>query len=241
MKAMIFCAGLGTRLKPLTDNKPKALVELAGKTLLEHVVDKLKREGFHDIIINVHHFADMVEDFVERKKQFGINITISDERDLLLDTGGGLKKAASFFDDERPFLIHNVDIISDISLKDLYHSNLKTASLVTLAVSARMSSRYFLFDNKMRLAGWKNVKTNEQKIARVGDTYLPFAFNGIHVVNPRIFSLMDGFDGKFSIVDLYLHLARTQSISGFDATQYHIIDVGKPASLAEAEELLSGR
>lgn len=238
MKAMIFCAGLGTRLKPFTDDKPKALVELAGKPLLEHVVERLKSFGFNDIIINVHHFADLVEEFVASKNQFGINVAISDERNLLLDTGGGLKKAASFFDDGKPFLIHNVDIVSDIDLKALYEENLRTNALVTLAVSARMSSRYFMFDEKMRLAGWKNVKTNEQKIARVGDTYHPFAFNGIHVVNPRIFTMMNDFEGKFSIVDLYLHLAKAQPIMGYDVTKNHIIDVGKPAALHEAEKLM---
>lgn len=235
---MVFCAGLGTRLKPLTDDRPKALVELNGKPLLEHVVLRLKSFGFTDIIVNVHHFADKVQEFIERKDQFGIRVTISDERDLLLDTGGGLKKARDFFSDDRPFLIHNVDIVSDIDLGALYKWHKKTGALATLAVSSRTSSRYFLFDSTMRLAGWKNVKTNEQKIARVGDTYLPFAFNGIHVVSPRIFELMDGFDGKFSIVDLYLHLAKAQSIVGFDVSKSFIVDVGKPAALLEAEKLM---
>lgn len=238
MKAMIFCAGLGTRLKPLTNDKPKALVPLAGKPLIQHVVERLKSFGFDDIIINVHHFADKVEEFVKQNDSFGVNITISDERSLLLDTGGGLKKAASFFSDGRPFLIHNVDIISNIDLGELYRHNVESGALASLAVSNRLSSRYFLFDNQMQLAGWKNIKTNEQKIARVGDTYLPFAFNGIHVVNPEIFGLMDGFDGKFSIVDLYLTLAKHSCIEGVDVTKNRIIDVGKPAALLEAEKLI---
>lgn len=238
MKAMIFCAGLGTRLKPFTDDKPKALVLLAGKTLLEHVVERLKQFGVTDIIINVHHFADKVEAFVASKENFGINITVSDERELLLDTGGGLKNVAPFFNDGKPFLIHNVDIISDIDLGELVRQNADSGALVSLAVSHRMSSRYFLFDGHMQLAGWKNLKTNQQKIARVGDTYIPFAFNGIHVVNPAIFELMDGFDGKFSIVDLYLHLAQNHFIEGVDVTKSRIIDVGKPASLLEAEALI---
>lgn len=235
---MIFCAGLGTRLKPLTDDKPKALVPLAGKPLIEHVVERLKSYGFTDLIINVHHFADKVEEFIATKGYFGVDITISDERSLLLDTGGGLKKAAPFFNDGKPFLIHNVDIISDINLADLYRRNVESGALASLAVSNRLSSRYFLFDNNMQLAGWKNIKTNEQKIARVGDTYLPFAFNGIHVVNPAIFDLMDGFEGKFSIVDLYLHLAKHSSIEGVDVSKNRIIDVGKPAALLEAEMLI---
>ena len=238
MKAMIFCAGLGTRLKPLTDDKPKALVPLAGKPLIEHVVERLKSYGFTDIIVNVHHFADKVEAFLAEKNYFGVNITISDERDSLLDTGGGLKKTAPFFNDGQPFLIHNVDIISDINLADLYRRNVESGALASLAVSNRLSSRYFLFDNTMQLAGWKNIKTNEQKIARVGDTYLPFAFNGIHVVNPAIFDLMNGFEGKFSIVDLYLHLAKHSSIEGVDVSKSRIIDVGKPAALLEAEKLI---
>jgi len=238
MKAMIFCAGLGTRLKPLTDDKPKALVPLAGKPLIEHVVERLKSYGFTDIIINVHHFADKVEAFIAKKDYFGVNITVSDERNLLLDTGGGLKKAAHFFGDGKPFLIHNVDIISDINLADLYRRNAESGALASLAVSNRLSSRYFLFDNTMQLVGWKNLKTNEQKIARVGDTYLPFAFNGIHVVNPAIFDLMDGFEGKFSIVDLYLHLAKSHFIEGIDVSKNRIIDVGKPAALLDAEKLI---
>jgi NDP-sugar pyrophosphorylase family protein len=238
MKAMIFCAGLGTRLKPLTDDKPKALVPLAGKPLIEHVVERLKSFGFTDIIINVHHFADKVEAFLADRSSFGVNITVSDERNLLLDTGGGLKKAASFFSDGQPFLIHNVDIISDINLADLYGRHVESRALASLAVSNRLSSRYFLFDNSMQLAGWKNIKTNEQKIARVGDTYLPFAFNGIHVVSPEIFNLMEGFDGKFSIVDLYLHLAKSHFIEGIDVTKNRIIDVGKPAALLDAEKLI---
>ncbi|WP_320052448.1 nucleotidyltransferase family protein [uncultured Acetobacteroides sp.] len=238
MKAMVFCAGLGTRLKPLTDDRPKALVPLAGKPLIEHVVERLKSFGFTDIIVNVHHFADKVEAFLAERGNFGVNITVSDERNLLLDTGGGLKKAAHFFSDGQPFLIHNVDIISDINLAELYGRHVESRALASLAVSNRLSSRYFLFDNAMQLAGWKNIKTNEQKIARVGDTYLPFAFNGIHVVNPAIFELMDGFDGKFSIVDLYLQLAKSHFIEGIDVTKSRIIDVGKPAALLEAEKLI---
>ncbi len=235
---MVFCAGLGTRLKPLTDDRPKALVPLAGKPLIEHVVERLKSFGFTDIIVNVHHFADKVEAFLAERGNFGVNITVSDERNLLLDTGGGLKKAAHFFSDGQPFLIHNVDIISDINLAELYGRHVESRALASLAVSNRLSSRYFLFDNAMQLAGWKNIKTNEQKIARVGDTYLPFAFNGIHVVNPAIFELMDGFDGKFSIVDLYLQLAKSHFIEGIDVTKSRIIDVGKPAALLEAEKLI---
>lgn len=237
MKAMIFCAGLGTRLKPYTDTMPKALVPLAGKPLLEHIVERLKGFGFNEFVVNVHHYADMVEHFIESKKSFGVDVVISDERDLLLDTGGGLKKAASLLNDGDPFLIHNVDIISNIDIASLYQQHKASNALASLAVSNRLSSRYFLFDEQMTLSGWKNIKSNEQKISRVGDTYLPFAFNGIHVVSPEIFDLMGNFDGKFSIVDLYLELAKKMRLVGVDVTKNHIIDVGKPAALADAVKL----
>lgn len=238
MKAMIFCAGLGTRLKPYTDSVPKALVQLAGKPLLTHVIERLKTFGVDEVVVNVHHFANKVEAFIADRNSYGIKVSISDERDMLLDTGGGLKKAADLLNDGKPFIIHNVDIMSDINIAELYKKHQEGGAVATLAVSNRMSSRYFLFDEDMQLVGWKNIKSNEQKISRVGDTYIPFAFNGIHVVSPQIFELMDGFDGKFSIVDLYLHLAKTESIKGYDVSKNRIIDVGKPASLIDAEKLL---
>ncbi|MGB1243748.1 MAG: sugar phosphate nucleotidyltransferase, partial [Chitinophagales bacterium] len=167
MKAMIFAAGLGTRLRPLTNDKPKALVEVNGKPLLEIVILQLKRYGFRDIVVNVHYFAKQIIRFLEAKNNFGIHIQISDESDLLLETGGGLQKAKHFLcSDDEPFLVHNVDILSDINLKALYQSHLEGSPLATLVVRNRKTSRYLLFDETNRLCGWKNVKTGEVRMMR---------------------------------------------------------------------------
>ncbi|MDR1699547.1 MAG: NTP transferase domain-containing protein, partial [Prevotellaceae bacterium] len=185
MKAMIFAAGLGTRLKPLTDNKPKALVEIAGKPLLEHVINKLTAAGFNEIIINVHHFADQIIDFVKQKNNFGVRLEISDERQMLLDTGGGVQKAAWFFDDGKPFLLHNVDILSDINLQTLYANHLETGAEATLAVNSRVTSRYLFFDRTMRMRGWTNETTGEIKPpgTEIDKTWEKLAFSGIHVIS----------------------------------------------------------
>src|SRR5664280_1226211 len=163
MKAMIFAAGLGTRLKPVTDNLPKALVPIAGKPLLEHVILKLKSAGFDEIIVNIHHFPDQIIDFLKANNNFSIRIEVSDERNLLLDTGGGIRRAAWFFDDEKPFLVHNVDILSNVDLKELYQQHLRSNSLATLVVSKRDTFRYLLFNDDNRLCGWINEKTGETK------------------------------------------------------------------------------
>ncbi|MDD3541727.1 MAG: sugar phosphate nucleotidyltransferase, partial [Petrimonas sp.] len=163
MKAMIFAAGLGTRLKPLTDTMPKALVPVAGKPLLWHTIQKLKAAGFDEIIINVHHFAGQIRQYIQDNNRFGIRIEFSDETQALLDTGGGIKKASWFFDDEKPFLIHNVDILSDIDLQNLYHFHTNSNSVATLVVSERKTSRYLLFDKNNHLAGWINEKSGETK------------------------------------------------------------------------------
>src|ERR1035437_430043 len=158
MKAMIFAAGLGTRLKPITDNLPKALVPITGKPLLEHTILKLKSAGFDEIIVNIHHFPDQIIDFLKVNNNFGIRIEVSDERDQLLDTGGGIRKAKQFFDNGEPFLVHNVDILSNVDLAELYNQHLRTNSLATLVVSQRDTFRYLLFDNNLRLNGWINEK-----------------------------------------------------------------------------------
>ncbi|MDR3236292.1 MAG: nucleotidyltransferase family protein [Prevotellaceae bacterium] len=228
MKAMILAAGLGTRLAPLTDTRPKALVMLKGKTLLETVVQKLIAYRFNEIIINVHHFAGQIKDFLDAHQNFGIRIAVSDESGQLLDTGGGIKKAAWFFDDGQPFLVHNVDIISNINLAWLYESHLASEAAVTLACSVRESSRCFLFDNQQRLCGWKNKKTGEQKITVASAHPLtPMAFNGIHVINPPVTGKLP--QGAFSIVDAYLKLAPEAVIKAFDASNYSVVDVGKSA------------
>jgi NDP-sugar pyrophosphorylase family protein len=239
MKAFILAAGLGTRLKPLTDNKPKALVEINGTPLIELIINRLIRFGFNQIIVNVHHFADDIIKFLNEKNNFGIEIVISNEKDLLLDTGGGLKKTAWFFDDEKPFLVHNVDILSNIDLSVLYSSQNSLNSMITIAVQTRNSSRYFLFDEEKSLCGWRNEKSDETKITRdpIGKL-TPFAFSGIHVIDPEVFNLMP--DQKvFSIVDFYLALASKHRITYFDHSGSIFLDLGKKENLIRAEESIN--
>ncbi|MBR2262597.1 MAG: nucleotidyltransferase family protein [Paludibacteraceae bacterium] len=242
MKAMIFAAGLGTRLKPITDTIPKALVPVGGKTLLEHVITKLAEEGFEEQIINVHHHADKILDFLKEKKNFGLHIEISDERDMLLDTGGGIKKAAHFFDDEQPFLIHNVDILSNANLRALYDSHKNSDNIATLLVKERETSRYLLFDDNDRLKGWINTQTGEVK-----SPFLPIdveklrrrAFSGIHILSPKIFHYMETYPVKFPIMDFYIGSADKIKIGGVLNNDVKLIDVGKLDSLQKAEELLA--
>lgn len=239
MKAFILAAGLGTRLKPITDSKPKALVEINGIPIIEHLIKKLISFGFSSIIINIHHFADQIVDFVKSKKSFGIDIQFSDERDLLLDTGGGLKKAQWFFNDNKPFLIHNVDALTNINLVEMYNYHLQQNSIATLAVQKRNSSRYFYFDEQATLCGWINEKSKEKKIVRESVSELKkFAFSGIQFVNPSIFELMPR-SNIFSLVDLYLSIASQHRITYFDHSNSLFIDLGKKENLTEAEKILS--
>lgn len=241
MKAMIFAAGLGTRLKPLTDSLPKALVPIAGKTLLEHVIMKLKSAGFDEIIVNVHHFPDLIIDFLKTNNNFGIRIEVSDERDFLLDTGGGVKKASWFFDDRKPFLVHNVDILSNVDLKALYHQHLRTNSLATLVVSKRDTFRYLLFNDDLQLKGWINEKTHETKPTdlKKPELFNKLAFSGIQIMSPGIFELMKELDGKFPIMDFYLSNMKKNTISGFVPMDYKMLDVGKLDVLDEAERFVN--
>ena len=237
---MIFAAGLGTRLKPLTDNLPKALIPIAGKPLLEHVILKLKASGFDEIIVNVHHFPDQIIDFLKANDNFGIRIEVSDERDLLLDTGGAIQEAAWFFDDGNPFLVHNVDILSNVDLKALYNQHLRTNSLATLVVSQRDTFRYLLFDDNLRLNGWINEKTGETKPLNLKkiELYNKLAFAGIQVLSPSIFELMEPMEPKFPIMDFYLSNAKTQTMSGFVPENFRMMDVGKLDVLDEAEKFV---
>jgi len=237
---MIFAAGLGTRLKPITDNLPKALVPIAGKPLLEHVILKLKAAGFGEIIINVHHFPDQIIDFLKVNDNFGIRIEVSDERNELLDTGGGIRKAAWFFDDGKPFLVHNVDILSNLDLNALYQQHLQTDSLATLVVSKRDTFRYLLFDKSLRLNGWINEKTSETKPVGFtkSESHLKLAFAGIQVLSPQVFDLMKPFGLKFSIMDFYLSTAQSELIDGFIPAYFDILDVGKLNVLDEAERFV---
>jgi NDP-sugar pyrophosphorylase family protein len=239
MKAMIFAAGLGTRLKPFTETMPKALVPVAGIPMIEILIKHLMRNGISDIIVNVHHYAGHVIEFLKQNNDFGANISISNEEGLLLDTGGGLVKAARFFDDQQPFLVQNVDVISDLKYQDMLDLHIHSQSLATLAVSKRETSRYFLFDDAMNLCGWENTKTDEVKMVRSGIQNLQrFAFSGIHVLDPAIFNSISQ-SGKFSIVDTYLQLAATHKIIGFEHDPANWVDMGKPEELVKAEKILT--
>lgn len=238
MKSMLFAAGLGTRLQPLTNDRPKAMVLLKGKPLLQWAIERLIKAGSKDIIVNVHHYADMIESFIQKHQQFGVNIQISDERQAVLETGGGLKKAQWFFEKDQPFLVCNVDILCNTDLQAMYRHHLQTNALATLAVRERSTSRYLLFDQKQHLVAWKNIKTgalksalSPEKLAAQKTTSL--AFSGIHVLSPRIFDHMLKAD-KFSIIEVYLKAMQTDVIYGYRHDEDYWIDVGKPASLNAA-------
>jgi NDP-sugar pyrophosphorylase family protein len=238
---MIFAAGLGTRLKPLTNTMPKALVPVGGKPLLQHIIEKLKLSGFDEIIINIHHFGQQIIDFVGSNNHFGMRIEFSDEREELLDTGGGIKKAAWFFDDGKPFLVHNVDILSNIDLNELYNSHLKRNSLATLVCSERQTSRYLLFDRNNRLKGWINEKTGETKSPFPDfnpKQYRKLAFAGIQILLPSIFRYMEDLPDKFSIIDFYLSICDKETVTCYFRDNLKLIDVGKTDSLKEAAQFL---
>jgi NDP-sugar pyrophosphorylase family protein len=234
MKAMILAAGLGTRLKPFTDNHPKALVEVNNKSILLRNIEYLRSFGINEIIINVHHFANQIIDFIQENNI--PNILISDETDEVLETGGGLKKASYLLEDSNPFVLMNVDILTNLDLGQMILSHQEKNPIATLGVSKRESSRCFLFNEKNELCGWRNKNTNEEKISQKEINYTEFAFSGIHIINPTIFKLMKQ-EGKFSMVDVYLELAKTEKIIGYDHTGSHLIDVGKPESILKAASI----
>lgn len=243
MKALIFAAGMGNRLRPITNTMPKALVPVGGKPMLEHVILKLKAAGFDSITINIHHFGEQIIDFLKEHQYFGVDISISDERDYLLETGGGIKKAEPFLKGDGPFLVHNVDIFSNVDLRQLYDSHCANPkTLATLLVSKRKTSRYLLFDDDNRLCGWRNRETNEIKSyypyfdpAR----YSEYAFGGIHVISPEIFRWMEEWTGRFSIVDFYLSICAKAKIVAYPLENLQLMDVGKPETLRLANEWLS--
>ncbi len=241
MKAMIFAAGLGTRLKPLTDTMPKALVPVAGKPMLEHVIGKLKAAGFDELIINVHHFADQIRTFLSENNNFGLNIVLSDETDELLDTGGGLQKAASLLgENEAGYLIHNVDILSNCRLDELMKHHREHQTHATLLVSKRKTARYLLFDNENRLQGWINKDTGQTKpegFVYEAGKYREYAYSGIQVVSPSLFPTLPA--GKFSIVDFYLTHCHELDIRCYVKDDLQLIDIGKPDTLVKAEEFLN--
>lgn len=243
MRAMIFAAGLGTRLKPLTDTMPKALVPVAGKPMLEHVITKLKSSGFDDIIINIHHFGEQIIDFLQANNNFGVNIRISDEREMLLDTGGGIKRALELFPTDEPVLIHNVDILSDVDLNALYDFHLLSGNDATLMVSERKTSRYLIFNNEDRLCGWINKSSGETKpegFTYDSSKYSEYAFSGIHVVSPFIMKYMgDNYKGKFPIMDFYLGTCRKAHFGACIKPEIKLIDIGKPETLEKANEFIN--
>ena len=237
MKAMVLAAGLGTRLEHFTLERPKALVEVNGKPLLAYVVEKLVSSGFNEIVVNVHHFAEQITDYL-KNNNFGAKISICDETNRLLDTGGGILKAKPFLDGEEPFLVHNVDILSDINLNQLIDFHTKSGSFATLAVGERKSSRQFFFDEHMRLAGWRNNLTGKEIITHQSDSPLKgFAFAGIHVISPEFFQKIHT-KGAFSIVDAYLSLCSNQKIVGYNTSTNFVLDVGKPNNLEKAQRIV---
>jgi NDP-sugar pyrophosphorylase family protein len=240
MKAMILAAGLGTRLRPLTNDRPKALVEIAGRTLLEITLARLRAFGIHEVIINVHHFADKVVDYLRTNRDFGMRIVISRE-DVLLDTGGGLKKAAWFFLEQpgasnEPFLLHNVDVLSTIDLRRMAEFHAERRALATLAVQERKTSRYLLFDSSLALSGRRRGEDGRPEMVRAASLVDAFAFSGIHIISPRLLSILSE-EGVFSIITSYLRLAaQGEFIQAFRADEYYWRDLGKPENIAQAEE-----
>ena len=245
-QAMILAAGLGTRLKPLTDTMPKALVPVGGVPLIDHIVRRLTGFGYDSFVVNVHHFAQQIVDHVTIQ-DYGQMVSFSDERDLLLDTGGGLKKAAPLFDEDAPILIHNVDIFDNVDYDWFLHQHQENEGAVLL-VSRRQTKRYLLFDNAMRLMGWKNIETGEIRspyeyirrtgLSQHGEELHMFAFSGIHSFSPRLFPLMERFPDKFSIIEFYLSVCHRSNIVGVIKDDLQVLDVGKLDSLKTAEEFL---
>lgn len=238
MKAMILAAGLGTRLRPLTDDRPKALVTVSGRALLEIALERLRSAGVHEVIVNVHHFADQIVEYLEANGNFGLRIAISRE-DELLDTGGGLKKAAWFFLEEvarEPFILHNVDVISNIDLGRMVRLHAERNALATLAVQNRETSRYLLFDGEDLLCGRRAGRDGKAEIVRPVRKPQTVAFSGIHVISPEFLHKMT-FEGAFSIIPAYLQLAaQGEKIVAFHADEYYWRDLGRPDSIAQAEQ-----
>ncbi len=234
MKALIFAAGKGTRLKPFTDHHPKALAKVNGIPLLERNIKYLMSFGINDFVVNVHHFGEQIIDFLKLNNNFNCNIEISDESLELLETGGGLVFARKFLDFDEDFLIMNADILTDLDINELVKYHTKKKDLITLAVSERESSRKLLFNDDMVLKGWMNVQSGEQRLAEFNKAFKPYAFSGIHCINPEIFDKIKR-TGKFSIMEEYLDLMQTEEIHGY-IHQSKLIDVGKPHSIIEAEK-----
>lgn len=248
MQAMIFAAGMGTRLKPITDTMPKALVKVGGEPLLKIILFKLHAAGASRIIVNVHHFSDQIVAYLRENGNFGMDIQISDETDQLLDTGGGLRKASGLFLPDEPILIHNVDILSNVDLKKFYSRACNSQSDATLLVSQRKTQRYLIFDQDSRLVGWTNIATSEIKSPypnikqmapeNIASVYQLLAFSGIHVVKPSVLRAMKPWPERFGITDFYLSSCRELTITACQTEGLRLLDVGKQNSLHEAEQFI---
>lgn len=236
MKAMIFAAGLGTRLAPFTNDRPKAMVEVAGMPMLQMQIERLRDFGFNYIVINVHHFAKKIIEFVN-SNDFGVEIKISDESDLLLNTGGGLKNVKRFFNPGDSFLLHNVDIYSDINLSEFYNYHLGNGKVATMAVKHRYSTNYLLFDEYKTLCGWRSYKANSEIIAVTKDKYEEMAFSGIYMFNYEIFDLLKK-EGAFSIIPELLQITKTHPIVGWVHDNNFMLDLGKPEAITECENYI---
>ncbi len=239
MKAMLLAAGFGTRLKPFTNTHPKALAVINGKTLLQRNIEYLQQYNIYNVIVNVHHFAAQIIDAIEKNKGWGSDISISDETDAILETGGGLKRAGWYFKDESDFVLMNCDVLTDFALNEMISFHNTNKPLATLATTNRESSRYFLFNDENVLCGWTNVKTGEEKIIRKDKNLNQKAFSGLHIINKKIFDLVNQKEIKFSMVDVYLSLCNSHKILSFDHSSTKFIDVGKPESIAMAEQLFT--
>ena len=249
--AMIFAAGLGTRLKPYTNHCPKAMVEVAGRPMIAHQLEKLHKSGFDRVVINVHHYAEQIIDYVNANKGFGLDVAFSDERGQLLDTGGGIRKAIPLFTPDSPVLIHNVDIFSNADLAALYEDHVNEGAAASLLVSERSTSRYFVFDDEDHLVGWKNLQTGEVRTSYDGlqnalkqlekddELYRLRAFSGIHVISPALFPLLEQQGEVFSITNFYWQNSLQQRIRCIEAPKDFLwVDAGKPEALERAEEIV---
>lgn len=236
MKAMLLAAGLGTRLKPFTDEHPKALALVNGKCLLQRNIEYLQLFGIHEVVVNVHHFAKQITDALIKYNGWGSHVEVSDETDAVLETGGGLKRAKDYFNHETHFVLMNVDVLTDLDLNKMISAYVKNKPLATLATTSRNSSRVLLFNDANYLCGWKNVKTGETKIPQTAEPLIEKAFSGIHVIDQAFFELLHQ-EGKFSIIEAYLGLCTTQKIMSFNHSGGKFKDVGTAESVLEAEKM----
>lgn len=238
MKALLFAAGLGTRLRPLTDDRPKALVAVNGRPLLGHALDYLQAQGVREVVVNIHHFGTLVVDYLEQHTPEGLLVHISDERAEVLETGGGLLKAAPMLQGNTPIVLYNVDVLTNLSLRRLLERHQETSALATLAVRQRTSSRYLLFDDQGRLSGWRHQGTGEERLVRAVEHYHPFAFSGVHMIAPQLLERIPQ-RGIFSIIESYLSLAKTEAIYAYPHDADYWFDVGSPTKLATAQAFLA--